>query len=87
MALSKKLTLKSNFNQDSTFDNTYIKVQNYFGNKNQMSFEVNTYDSKDGVLLNKQNYTFALDMQGDNPIRQAYKHLKTLPEFAGATDC
>jgi hypothetical protein len=27
------------------------------------------------------------DLSGDNPIRQAYLHLKSLPEFAGATDC
>jgi hypothetical protein len=29
----------------------------------------------------------AYDIDGENPVRQAYLHLKTLPEFAGATDC
>jgi hypothetical protein len=27
------------------------------------------------------------DIEGDNPIKQAYEHLKTLPEFEGAIDC
>ena len=31
------------------------------------------------------NFVPALD--GDNFIRQAYLHLKTLPEFANAVDC
>jgi hypothetical protein len=26
-------------------------------------------------------------LDGDNSIRQAYLHLKTLPEFANAVDC
>lgn len=32
-------------------------------------------------------YTCAYDIYGDNPIRQAYLHLKTLPEFVNAVDC
>jgi hypothetical protein len=32
-------------------------------------------------------YSCAYDLDGANPIRQAYLHLKTLPEFANATDC
>jgi hypothetical protein len=30
---------------------------------------------------------FSYDINGDNPIKQAYQHLKTLPEFSDATDC
>jgi len=29
----------------------------------------------------------AYDINGKNPIAQAYDHAKTLPEFAGAVDC
>jgi hypothetical protein len=32
-------------------------------------------------------YGFEYSLDGANPIKQAYAHLKTLPEFAGATDC
>ena len=30
---------------------------------------------------------FPYDLDGENPIKQAYQHLKTLPEFEGAEDC
>jgi hypothetical protein len=32
-------------------------------------------------------YKFAPNLDGANFIKQAYEHLKTLPEFSGATDC
>lgn len=40
-----------------------------------------------GVLLETISRVFALDLDGPNPIKQAYEHLKTLPEFADAVDC
>jgi hypothetical protein len=33
------------------------------------------------------SYTCAYDLTGANPIAQAYEHLKTLEDFAGAVDC
>jgi hypothetical protein len=36
-------------------------------------------------LVIKQ-YDFSVDLNGKNAIAQAYEHLKTLPEFAGAED-
>ena len=32
-------------------------------------------------------YSFTPNLDGQNFIAQAYNHLKTLPEFSGATDC
>jgi hypothetical protein len=32
-------------------------------------------------------YRFNYDINGANAVEQAYLHLKTLPEFADATDC
>lgn len=32
-------------------------------------------------------YGFDYSPDGENPIKQAYLHLKTLPEFEGAIDC
>jgi hypothetical protein len=34
-----------------------------------------------------QNRAFKINLNGKNFIAQAYDHLKTLPEFAGAIDC
>jgi hypothetical protein len=30
---------------------------------------------------------FNYDINGENPIKQVYIYLKSLPEFAGAVDC
>ena len=37
--------------------------------------------------FNTKTYSCAYDINGENPIKQAYLYLKTLPEFASATDC
>ena len=87
MALSKKLTLKNNFNEDSIFNAAYIKVETYSGNKYQMSFEVSIYDKKESQILKKLSFVFEPSMDASNFIAQAYQYLKTQDEFADATDC
>ena len=87
MALNKSMTLKSNFGQDVVFNRTYIKIDKISGSKSAISAEVNVYDQKDGTVLQTGTRSFVPSLDGDNFIKQAYNHLKTLPEFAGATDC
>jgi hypothetical protein len=55
--------------------------------KDKIKFQVRA--SLDGVKphFDDAAYECAYDIQGDNPIRQAYRHLKTLTEFANAIDC
>lgn len=55
--------------------------------KDQVSFHVRSYMASDKPFFAEQVKTAPYEIDGDNPIKQAYKHLKTLPEFAGATDC
>ena len=43
--------------------------------------------TKDGDVFETKRYGFFHDLNGKNFIAQAYNYLKTLPEFAGATDC
>lgn len=62
----------------------YIKVQNVKADKENAVADV---IFKSGESLFTNFYKFPLDLIGGNPIKQAYEHLKTLPEFAGATDC
>lgn len=55
--------------------------------KNAIKFQVRS--SVDGVLphfLDVQ-HECVYDIDGKNPIAQAYAHLKTLPEFSDAVDC
>ena len=39
------------------------------------------------VAVQTKSYDCAYDLAGGNAHTQAYEYLKTLPEFAGATDC
>lgn len=56
--------------------------------KTAMSFQVRTYKDDSGVqAFADAAYDAAYSINGANPITQAYAHIKTLPEFAGAIDC
>ena len=44
-------------------------------------------DSNKASVVEARFVEFSYDISGDNPIKQAYEHLKTLPEFSDATDC
>ena len=87
MALTKRIELKNNFGELSFFPNCYIKVATVSGNKDSISCCVNFQKDKDEQFLDSRSFTFTPSMSGGNFIAQAYAHLKTLPEFAGATDC
>jgi len=63
----------------------YIKVDSIQGTKSSLVAKVNYIVS--GACVETQIYPFVPLMDGGNFIAQAYNHLKTLPEFAGATDC
>jgi hypothetical protein len=55
--------------------------------KDKVQFQVRA--SVDGVMphFSDEQRECTYNIAGSNPIKQAYEHLKTLPEFAGATDC
>jgi hypothetical protein len=63
----------------------YIKVDTVQGTKSNVVAQVDYL--VDGQLVQKQSYAFVPSMDSGNFIAQAYNHLKTLPEFAGAVDC
>lgn len=52
-----------------------------------MKAQVRTYAASDVPACHDASFVMSYDMNGTNPIRQAYLHLKTLPEFANAVDC
>lgn len=64
----------------------YVKVDSITGNKKQISANVSFVG--ENIRFNKQYCVFvSIEQNATNFIAQAYEHLKTLPEFAGATDC
>jgi len=87
MALQKTISLTTNFDTPVTFDNAYIRVDGVNVKKGFGQASVITHKEKDGQILQKKNYVFEYDLNGVNPISQAYQHLKKLAEFADAVDC
>lgn len=87
MALQKTITLTTNFGTQATFDNAYVRVASVKVEKNYGRALVHTQKEKDGQVLEQKGYSFGYDLNGLNPLAQAYNHLKTLPEFQGAVDC
>jgi len=65
----------------------YIKVESVTGDKASIKAAVTFKDEATGEHLMRKDYNFAPSMDGGNFIAQAYLHLKSLPEFAGAADC
>lgn len=64
----------------------YAKVVNISGDKNELTAIVHF---KGETQQFNKHYKFSASTEFDSPnfIKQAYLHLKTLPEFAGAEDC
>ena len=84
MALKKTVISPHGF----TADAAYHRVEGASVSKSRMNFQVMSYkDNSCSSYFANAPFECAYDIAGTNPIKQAYEHLKTLPEFAGATDC
>jgi hypothetical protein len=67
---------------------TYIQVIHVSGTKDKTACNVRfRKDSSTGGIVKDMAFQFTPDMNGPNFIKQAYLHLKTLPEFSNAEDC
>jgi hypothetical protein len=75
--------------QGFTATDAYHRVEHIsLQNKNSIVFSISSYKDKlESVLFNSEIKYCDYDINGENPIKQAYLHLKTLPEFADAVDC
>ena len=89
MALQANVTLNA-YGQDVVVPDVHVKVGNVKGNKSSCTFNVWFFKSEGGELsqFHEKEYWFvpSVEAGSDNFIKQAYDHLKTLSEFAGATD-
>jgi len=70
-------------------ENAYSRIENVtLTAKDKITFLVRSYVSNDGVPFFTEKVSgCSYDINGENPIKQAYLNLKTLPEFADAVDC
>jgi len=88
MAISATVSLENNFQEQSTFTNAYIRVEQVIATRIGSTADVIVFREKNGQQLIRKNYDFSAELQpGENHLRQAYEYLKTLPEFSDAEDC
>jgi hypothetical protein len=84
MALEKTVTTSHGFKAVDA----YHRVEGTQVNKNTITFQVRSYKNNLGLPhFADASFTCAYDIAGNNPIAQAYVHLKTLQEFSDAIDC
>ena len=85
MALTRTIQTEWGF----SVENAYSRVEAVsLIDKDKISFHVRSYNSpQNGLYFDEQMLNCFYDINGINPIAQAYKYLKTLPEFANSVDC
>jgi len=84
MALNKTIETASGI----VVNNAYLRVEEAtVKNKNQLYFFVKYFASVEKPEFESKLFFCPYELDGANPIAQAYVHLKTLPEFSGANDC
>jgi hypothetical protein len=85
MALTKETKFKG-----VTIPDAYIRVNNFSGSKDSIAFNVGFYGNADEngerEMFDQKAYQCAYNLNGSNAVKQAYDHLKTLPEFTGALE-
>lgn len=89
MALSKSVFFTDISGVEREIAGAYIVVSEIRSSKLQAIAQVYTKTGKDGKVISDAEYAFVPDYTdgAKNVLSQAYEHLKTLPEFAGAADC
>jgi hypothetical protein len=84
------MALKLTVNTESGFtaQDAYHQIDSVFlMDKETMSFNLTSYKTPDLPAFKTVGYGCDYNLNGANPIAQAYYYLKTLPEFADAIDC
>jgi hypothetical protein len=87
MALKKQTSLVDNFDILVDIGVSYIRVEKVDASKTKAVAAVSFNNENADKNFITKFYEFAPNINGKNFIAQAYDHLKTLPEFADATDC
>jgi hypothetical protein len=86
MAIQKSIEFTTQYGK-ITVPNCYICINSVEINKTEATAAIIFYRDNKINALQEQSHPFAYDLEGSNPIKQAYEHLKTLPEFTDAVDC
>lgn len=87
MAIKKTINLIDNFGVSVEFKDAYIKIERVDANKIAGMAYVTIYPEPGKRELKTDVQEFNVDLGGSNFIRQAYEHIKTLPDYIDAIDC
>jgi hypothetical protein len=88
MALQKDFVfIRDGFEGELIAKNAYFKVSTMHASKEKVLAQLLIFTAANGIEIGGDSFEFVPDMDGGNFIAQAYTYLKTLPDFAGATDC
>lgn len=82
MALQKSIEYKG-----ISISNAYIKIGKFEGDKNKITFGVWYQATSSDKPFDSKTLDCAYELNGKNPLAQAYDYIKKLPEFIDATDC
>lgn len=86
------MALQVTFNDNEkglSLTGAYAKVENFRGDKDEVSFQVAVYVNEQARLDGKvgiSSHVFTVPYVDGMSIQTLYDYLKTLPEFAGAID-
>jgi hypothetical protein len=75
-----------NKGNESFSSSAYIKVTSVMASKSNGTAIVN-FENDLNAFTKSFDFPISVSEGAPNFIKQAYEHLKTLPEFAGAIDC
>lgn len=88
MAILKSVKVKFENGIEFIVENAYLKIERVTATKNVATAEVHWFKSKaESKPIQIWQHGFVPNLDGDNFIKQAYLHIKTLDEYSDAVDC
>lgn len=84
MALKKTVVTIHGFNADDAYHRVEgLRIED----KTKIVFNVRSAKDKDSIAFADQSFECQYDIDGKNPLAQAYAFLKSTDAFNDATDC
>lgn len=84
MALNKTVTTPQGFEANGAYHRvSFVRLDG----KDKIVFIVSSSKDKTSSSFEDHSFEATYDLEGGNPIKQAYLHLKTTHQFSDAEDC
>lgn len=84
MALKKTVVTPQGFEAKDAYHRvSFVRLDG----KTKIIFIVSSCKDASSVAFEERSFDADYDLDGGNPIKQAYEHLKTTTNFADAEDC